>query len=421
MWPLKPSPAQLAVAALTAVAAVLVPAAGNAAPAPPATSPYAQWKNGPPAAPDFFPLAVWLQDPRNAPKFKALGINTYVGLWNGPTEGQLAELQKCGMKLFCDLNDVGLKHLDDPTIIGWMHGDEPDNAQDIRHWKSVEQIHDAWPQAPAKTLAQWGGYGPPIPPKEIQADYDRIRKADPSRPVMLNLGQGVAYDKYIGRGYRSGHLEDYPQYLKGSDIVSFDIYPVVHDRPEIAGKLWYVPQGVDRLVQWSEGRKVVWNCIECTHIGHPPAIASPAQIRTEVWMSLIHGSRGLIYFVHEFKPRFIEAGLLAHEQQAQAVAAVNRQIGSLAAVLNAPTVDHGVEVKSSNDQTPVAVMVKDAGGARYVFAVAMRDQETTATFKLPGRTGGQIEVLDENRTLPLKDGQFQDRFEGYEVHLYRVK
>jgi hypothetical protein len=174
-------------------------------------------------------------------------------------------------------------------------------------------------------------------------------------------------------------------------------------------------------VQWSEGRKVVWNCIECTHIGHPPAIASPAQIRTEVWMSLIHGSRGLIYFVHEFNPRFIEAGLLAHEQQAQAVAAVNRQIGSLAAVLNALTVDHGVEVQSSNDQTPVAVMVKDAGGARYVFAVAMREQETTATFTLPGRTGGQIEVLDENRTLPVKDGQFQDRFEGFEVHLYKVK
>ena len=56
-----------------------------------------QWKNGPSGDPNYFPLAVWLQDPRNAGKFKALGINTYVGLWQGPTEGQLAELARQGM------------------------------------------------------------------------------------------------------------------------------------------------------------------------------------------------------------------------------------------------------------------------------------------------------------------------------------
>ena len=40
--------------------------------------------------PNFFPLAVWLQSPNNAAKYKAAGINTYVGLWRGPTEEQLA-------------------------------------------------------------------------------------------------------------------------------------------------------------------------------------------------------------------------------------------------------------------------------------------------------------------------------------------
>jgi hypothetical protein len=36
--------------------------------------------------PNFFPLAVWLQSPNNAAKYKAAGINTYVGLWRGPTD-----------------------------------------------------------------------------------------------------------------------------------------------------------------------------------------------------------------------------------------------------------------------------------------------------------------------------------------------
>ena len=56
------------------------------------TSPYAGWKNGPPADAGFFPISVWLQDPGKAQKYKAAGFNTYVGLWMGPTEQQLAEL-----------------------------------------------------------------------------------------------------------------------------------------------------------------------------------------------------------------------------------------------------------------------------------------------------------------------------------------
>jgi hypothetical protein len=34
-------------------------------------------------------------------------------------------------------------------------------------------------------------------------------------------------------------------------------------------------------------------------------------------MSLVRGLRGLIYFVHQFKPKFSEAGLLADKAFAQ--------------------------------------------------------------------------------------------------------
>ena len=52
-------------------------------------SPYAPWQNGPLADPAFFPLGVWVQDPRNAELYQEIGINTYVGLWQGPPEDQL--------------------------------------------------------------------------------------------------------------------------------------------------------------------------------------------------------------------------------------------------------------------------------------------------------------------------------------------
>ena len=396
----------------------------SAKPSAPA-GPYAAYSTGPWNDPNFFPLTVWLQAPRNAQRFKDAGINMYVGIFDGPKYEDLAAYEKAGMPVICSQTEGALKYAKEKpngVVVAWMHGDEPDNAQDIKNWKSIEDIQAAWPESTKKTLKEWGTYGPPIPPKTIIADYEKIKKLDPTRPVMLNLGVGVAWEKYYGRGYRTGKLEDYPEYMKGCDIVSFDIYPVV-SRGEVKGNLWYVPQGVERLRKWGAGKRIVWDCIECTHIGEPNAIASPAQIKTEVWMSLIAGSQGIIYFVHEFKPKQIEAGLLAHPEQLRAVTEINKQITALAPVLNSPTVNEVSLVKSSDEKVPVSVMVKRFGDATYIFAVAMRDQETTATFqfakdRLPPSV---LDVIGENRTVPVKNGAFEDKFKGYEVHLYKSK
>ena len=355
------------------------------------------WTHGPALSSNEFPIAVWLQDPKNAPRFKAAGFNLFVGLWAGPTEAQLAALTAARMPVICEQNAVALRHKADPLIVGWMHGDEPDNAQEL----------------PGKH-----GYGPPVAPQKIISDYARLKAADPSRPILLNLGQGVAWDRYFGRGVRTNHPEDYAEYIQGSDIVSFDIYPAVHVHPDVAGKLWFVPQGVTRLRQWSRDEKIVWNCIECTRIGNTQTKPTPAQVRTEVWMSLIHGSRGLIYFVHQFKPRFIEAGLFADEEMTRAVTDINRQIAELALVLNSPTVTNLVTVESSNADVPIASMVKRCDGALWLFAVAMRPGATTATFNVPA--GTRAEVLGENRHLEIRDGKFQDPFAPYAVHLYRL-
>src|SRR5262245_52839320 len=76
---------------------------------------------------DVFPIAVWLQSPNNAERFKAAGINLYVGLWRGPTDDQLDKLKAAGMAVICSPNTAGLAKKDNPVIVGWMHGDEPDN------------------------------------------------------------------------------------------------------------------------------------------------------------------------------------------------------------------------------------------------------------------------------------------------------
>ncbi len=93
------------------------------------TSP--RWSHGSPESDDYFPIAVWLQSPRNATKFKEAGINLYVGLHKGPTEDQLVALAKAKMPVICDQNAVALEQKDSPIIVGWIHDDEPDNAQSL--------------------------------------------------------------------------------------------------------------------------------------------------------------------------------------------------------------------------------------------------------------------------------------------------
>ena len=138
-------------------------------------------------------------------------------------------------------------------------------------------------------------------------------------------------------------------------------------------------------------------------------------------MSIIHGSRGVVYFAHQFAPHFVEAGLLADSEMAAAVGNIDAQIQALTPVLNSATIKKGAGVTSSVSEVPVDIMVKQYEGATYVFAVAMRDGDTRATFSIQGCKGpGAVTALGEDRTIVARDGQWEDAFGGFGVHIYRM-
>jgi len=392
------------VLALTAALAAGIVFAQGRGEAPAGASPYSPWKRGLPADPGYFPIAVWLQSPAKASAYKAAGINLYVALWQGPTAQQLAELKAAGMPVIVGQSPRSLAFIDDPTIVGWMHGDEPDNAQEVTDPVTGKK-----------------GYGPCIPPAKIVADYEKMRKADPTRPILLNLGQGVANDAWVGRG-AGAKLDDYRTYVQGGDITSFDVYPVADNlKPGEGDNLWYVSKGLDRLADWSGGKKLIWNCIECTRIGGDKK-ATPAQVTSEVWLALIHGSRGIIYFVHQFKPTFDEHALLDDPEMLRAVTDVNQRIKQLAPVLNSPTIAGRAEVRSVSAKAPIDAMVKQYQGDLYVFAVDAHPGETRGFFVLTGvpqKTA--VDVVGENRRLRITNGRFEDDFRPYEAHVYRVR
>ncbi len=360
---------------------------------------WSQWAHGPSSDPDSFPIAVWLQSPSNARAYQAIGVNLFIGLYQGPTEDDLARLTDAGMPAFCGQDVAWAQHLADPIIEAWTQDDEPDNAQ---------------PDG-------MGGYGPCISPAVIQQRYATFKAADATRPVYLNVGQGAAWTDYYGRGSAcAGRSQDYAEYAKGADVMSFDIYPVNSTDAPVQNNLWYVALGVDHLRDAVDAGKPVFAWIESTGIDGPSGAPTPEQTRSEVWMALIHGARGYGYFCHVFSPSFIEAGLLADPAMKAGVAALNQQVLSLAPVLNTPSISNAVTVASSDAGVPVDLMVKRSGGSLYLFAESMRTGGTTATFTVQRAPGTHVEVLGESRSLSLSGGQFSDDFGDYQVHLYRL-
>jgi hypothetical protein len=354
---------------------------------------YAKWSNGLPTDPSFFLLTVWLQSPPNAGKYKAVGIDFFTGLWQGPTEAQLTALASAGIPTICEQSGVYQAHLADKTIRAWLQPDEPDNAQ----------------------ANGTGGYDPCIDPNVIIAGYDTMKTNDPSRPVYLGLGRGVADTQWVGRGTCTGNTDMYKEYAKGADILGFDIYPA-NDGTAIE----IVASGLDNLLTWSGRTKPVIGIIEASDINntHRP---TPAQIKSEVWMDLVHGAAGIEYFCHRFAPTFSETDCLDDAPTAAALKDINAQVTALAPMLNSPPVANGVTVQSSTSTIPVDTRLSRYGGATYLFAAEMRSGTTTATFTLRDfPAAASAEVIGETRTIPVASGVFSDAFQSYGVHLYRI-
>lgn len=392
---------------------------------------YKHWSLGPPSGQDYFPIAVWLQSPPNAGRFKDVGVNLFIGLYDGTVEKNSAGdpilplLRQYGMPVFGD-QQTGLsgpdaaEHLTDRIIEGWTQQDEPDNAQ---------------------PNPNGSGYVDCIAPSAIISLYNQFTAADPNRPVYLNLGQGASFDAgspYNGRGSTcdqpSRQLNDYPLYIQGADIVSNDSYPKNDGHP-----LWWIGRNVDRLREWANYQKPAWQWIELVNFNNNPDVTlSTDEIKSEVWMTIIHGGLGFGYFVHQFAPVFEEDSIFypEHENVKNAVAAIDTQVTALSRVLNTPSVANGVTVSSSNANAAINFMLKRSGGATFLLAIndlipkgstpidetGLSGGPTTGTFSLRDFPAhATAVVLGENRQIDIRNGVFQDAFaNSYSFHLYEI-
>lgn len=378
---------------------------------------WARWENGPSADPSFFPIGVWMQDPdRTAAGYRALGVNTFVGLWEGPQEHWLEALAANDLTALSG----AATDVDAEVLTGHVLADEPDM--------------NVSPEA--------GGC---LTPEQVAELAREARAADPTRPVYLNGGKGFALPDFYGGAnchnqrpadYDAEHPESwyqqdflpgaddgiYAEYLREVDICSVDYYAVTDPyEPERHRGIWAYGRAVRRMRAFCGPDKPVWAFVETTQIWDDAGQVTPEQVRSIVWTSLIAGANGIEYFAHSFAGGLTDDALLKDPAMVEEVTAINTQITELAPVLNSPTLADAVTVDTVEPAVGVDTMAKRHGGDTYVFAIGGGSGATAATFTLAGGGSGEVEVLGEDRTLDLTDGRFTDDFADYSVHLYRMR
>ena len=366
---------------------------------------YARFPHSLPSDATYFPIGVWFESVLSQADIDAdreVGINLYVALTR---DSDLQLIERSGMRVIAQQDE-------------WADRAEAPGAEAIAGWLLADEVD--MQMSPRRGFATMLSRREAVPPHD-----GRLRFA--------NYGKGVTF--WNTRADAARYVNEF------QDVVSADNYwftdsdvcgvsqggallrtgrPLTPSRCHLAANYGRTVDRLRDLVEPARSRPV-WAFIE---VGHPfsepswPSI-EPAQVSAAVWSSIISGARGIVYFNHSFGgPAPTQHALreAAYADVRAELELTNARIERLAPVLNAPYVDRFASTSGAVD-----TMTKRSGGRFYVFAASRTPSAQRAALHVPCAGEQQVSVLDEDRTLPLSGGSFEDTFaDGNAVHIYRI-
>ena len=350
----------------------------------------------------FLPIMSWAQPPANYARLDALGFNTHAGNADPEVARQSGSYVVPGYKVEKVAND---------NILGWIFDDEPDMPRG--------KGKDAQPRQQ---------------PDRVFEKAKEIKAADPGRLLFMTLtGHFTKEQSTYPEEFRKNI---YPQYIKGTDVVGFDIYPIYGSG--YASHLDWVGKGVSQLralggvrpvyawIETSKGSK--WMSYEL----QPDVL--PVHTRNEVWQAIIRGATAIGYFTHAWFPEFKE--FAATEEMQQELGRLNKQLTRLAPAILAAPAKKKIEMQLGENLN-CHFKATESNGHVYIFAQnidlgpgaekarqfdPIHPRNGMAIFTIEKlKKGTKIEVVDEHRTITAENGKFTDAFEPLAEHIYRFK
>jgi hypothetical protein len=359
--------------------------------------------------PNFFPVVVWyngISSKAEAAYDKSVGINTYIGM---------------------------------------------DTSTDYNLFKDngVYWIGEKLANTPASGASNWVGnfmddeVDGRFTPAEGRAKLQAIKDADAGsgRFEYANFTQIVISD-YGNQADAEAYVNNY------TDVVSVDMYwytiPFCDWNPYQGDSYIISVDKANCRTSSSYGKSVqmlqkrdavdnklqpIWQFVENLNGGPgadaPALYVTPGQLKGAVMNSVINEARGIVYFNQSLSGSCQGGSIVRQSQvtanfcgaaQVAAAAEVDATVRGLAPVINSQSYRYSFGAGLNT-------MLKTWNGSAYVFA--MIDGSSTPgsrTFTLPaGVSGTTVEVVGENRTLPVTGKSFTDSFANeFSYHVYRV-
>jgi hypothetical protein len=329
----------------------------------------------------FFPLAVDFQPPSMFGIWKSRGVNTVIRVPAGTDPEQWTSAA----------NALGLKMIRAPRA-----DPELDNAE-------PNLLAFAGPDEPDLNGCDPGCVG---------EQYRRLKAIAPTKPYLLNVaGSSVLSQFPTGDPQACSDASCIMRYVRATDWVSHDVYPANAGLP-----LATIGDILDRLRRWSD-RRPQFAYIEAADYDGDGRGPTPDQFRGEIWEAIIHGARGISYFVVDAnrpaeRPDALPPGIVS-EMRTQ-----NAKITRLTDVLQSTINPSSMSVKA---KPPIEYTWRRVGSTTYLIAVNQSAVPVGgATMKVFGvKVPSAITVWGEGRTLASSGNGLTDSFGAYEVHVYR--
>lgn len=359
--------------------------------------------------PSFFPIVVWyngISSNSEAIYDKSVGINTYIGMSDTTPYSLFKDngVYWIGGKLNSSFTNQSSN---------WV-GNFLDDEVDGRFTPTAGR---AW-------LQQL---------KDENAGSGRFNYANFTQIVMSTDGNQSDAEKYVNNYTDAVSADMYWYTIPFCSQTPYrgDSYLVSINQANCRTSSSY-GKTVDMLRQRDavDGKlQPIWNFIENFNGGPGPSAPavtiSPAQLKGAVMNSIINEARGIVYFNQSLSGSCQGGSILRQSQvtanfcgSAQIAAAkdVNGLVRQLAPVINTQSYHYSFGAG-------LDTMLKTYDGSAYIFS--MLDGSSSPgnrTFTLPtGIRGFQVEVVGENRTIPVSGGKFSDGFGAESAyHVYKI-
>jgi hypothetical protein len=320
----------------------------------------------------FFPTMVWAACPQDVEADLAVGINVFMGAGGGCGAGGDLFAAIGGRAYYVPSIGDGTGLPANPDVIGYHQQDEPDGRG-----IAPEQLPFVRNTLVFLTLT----------PHFAQ-------EQDPLSPTVSR----TIYASYVAKG----------------NVIGFDLYPLSHfcRHPRIRLSSVYTEQR--DLVRLAQGKPTFqWLETGAQEESCGPAPVNGTLLRTEAWLAIAGGARGLGYFTYGWPGGIADSNTASADVMA-AIAQVNRQISGLSAVLLSPALPQVFSTRRAQ----IKIGARKVGPITYLVAVNPFPTARRWSRALPGLATQKVAVVGEQRWLNAVDGRLRDRFAPYSKHIY---